>query len=34
LRNEHENLLLSEAFPAADRYFYRIVCELCNNEPE
>jgi cell division GTPase FtsZ len=25
LRNEHENLMLSEVFPAGDGYFYKII---------
>ncbi|MBK6964903.1 MAG: hypothetical protein IPH20_13435 [Bacteroidales bacterium] len=29
LRNEQKDLLLSEAFPAGDRYFYRIIITLC-----
>jgi len=28
LRSVHENLLLSDAFPAGDRYFYRIINRL------
>ncbi|MHC1773825.1 MAG: hypothetical protein AB9834_00290 [Lentimicrobium sp.] len=28
LRNEHNDLLLSEAFPAGDRYFYKIISKL------
>jgi len=28
LRDEYENMSLSEAFPAADRYFYRIISKL------
>jgi hypothetical protein len=28
LRNEQEDLMLSEAFPAGDRYFYRIISRL------
>jgi len=28
LRNEHENLMLSEVFPAGDRYFYKIISKL------
>ncbi len=28
LRNENENLLLSEAFPAGDRCFYKIISRL------
>jgi cell division protein FtsZ len=28
LRNEHDDLMLSEAFPAGDRYFYKIINKL------
>jgi len=27
LRNDYENMALSEAFPAADSYFYKILQE-------
>jgi len=28
VRNEQENLMLSEVFPAGDRYFYKIISRL------